>query len=70
MAYNNRQDNDVVEEGSTEHTAVAILEDNESTTEDEFATLIVSYENPVLADVDTNEEVDLAQFEQMETNAF
>ena len=50
MAYNNRQDNDVVEEGSTEHTAVAIPEDNESTTEDKFATLIVSYKDPVLAD--------------------
>ena len=70
MAYNNRQDDDVVEEGSMEHTAVAIPEDNESTTEDKFAILIVSYEDPVLADLDTNEEVDLAQFEQMETNAF
>ena len=38
--------------------------------EDEFATPIVSYEDPVLADLDTNDEVDLAQFEQMETNAF
>ena len=70
MVYNNRQDNDVVDDGSMEHTAVAIPEVNESTMEDEFATLIVSYEDPVLADLDTNEEVDLAQFEQMETNAF
>ena len=53
-----------------EHTVVAIPEDNKSTMEDEFATLIVSYKDPVLADLDTNEEVDLAQFEQMETNAF
>ena len=59
MAYNNRQDDDVVDEGSTEHTAVAIPEDNKSTMEDEFATLIVSYEDPVLADLETNEEVDL-----------
>ena len=70
MAYNNRQDDDVVEEGPTEPTAVAIPEENESTTEDEFTTLIVSYDDPVLADLDVNEEVDLAQFEQMETNAF
>ena len=49
MAYNNRQDDDVVEEGSTKHTAVVIPEDNESTMEDEFTTLIVSYEDPVLA---------------------
>ena len=70
MAYNNRQDNDVVEERSTEPTAVAIPEENESTMEDEFTTLIVSFEDPVLADLDANEEVDLAQFEQMETNAF
>ena len=64
MAYNNRQDDDVLDNGSTEHTAVAIPKDNESTTEDEFATLIVTYEDPVLADLDTNEEVDLAQFER------
>ena len=70
MAYNNRQDDNVVEEGSMEPTAVAIPEENESTTEDEFTALIVSYEDPVLADLDTNEEVDLAQFEQMETNEF
>ena len=70
MAYNNRQDANVVEEGSTDPTAVAIPEENESTMEDKFATLIVSYEDPVLADLDVNEEVDLAQFEQMETNAF
>ena len=70
MAYNNRQDDDVVDDRSMEHTAVAIPEDNESTMEDEFATLIVSYKDPVLAHLDTNEEVDLAQFEQMETNAF
>ena len=70
MAYNNRQYDDVVDDRSTEHTAVVIPEDSESTTEDEFATLIVSYKDPVLADLDTNEEVNLAQFEQMETNAF
>ena len=70
MAYSNRQDDDVVEEGLTEPTAVAIPEENESTMEDEFTTLIVSYEDPVLADLDANEEVDPAQFEQMETNAF
>ena len=70
MAYSNRQDDNVVDNGSTEHTAVVIPEDNESTMEDKFATLIVSYEDPVLADLDTNEEIDLAQFEQMETNAF
>ena len=70
MAYNNRQNDDVVEEGSNDPTAVAILEENESTMEDEFSTLIVPYEDPVLANLDTNEEVDLEQFEQMETNAF
>ena len=70
IAYNNRQDDDAVGEGSNEPTAVAIPEENESTMEDEFSTLIVSYEDPVLADLDTNEEVDLEQFEQMETNAF
>ena len=70
MAYNNRQDNNVVEEGLTDPTAVVIPEENESTTEDEFSTLIVSYEDPVLADLDVNEEVDLEQFEQMETNTF
>ena len=70
MVYNNRQDDDVVDNRSTEHTAVVIPEDNKSTMEDEFATLTISYEDPVLADLDTNEEVDLAQFEQMETNAF
>ena len=70
MAYNSRQDNDVVDDRSMEHTAVAIPEDSESTMDDKFATLIVSYEDPVLADLDMNEEVDLAQFEQMETNAF
>ena len=59
-----------MEEGLTEPTSLVIPEENESTTEDEFTTLIVSYEDPVLADLDTNEEVDLAQFEQMETNAF
>ena len=70
MAYNNRQDDDVVEEGSNDPSAVAIPEENESTMEDEFSTLIVPYEDPVLADLDANEEVDLEQFEQMETNAF
>ena len=35
MAYNNRQGDDVVDDRSTEHTAVAIPEDNESTMEDE-----------------------------------
>ena len=49
---------------------MAIPEENKSTTEDEFSTLIVSYEDPVLADLDMNEEVDQEQFEQMETNAF
>ena len=38
--------------------------------DDDFATLIVSYDNPILAELETNEEVDLAQFEQMEMNAF
>ena len=70
MAYNNRLDDDVMDDGSMEHTAVTIPEDNESTTENEFATLIVSYNDPVLANLDTNEEVDLAQFDQMEMNAF
>ena len=70
MAYNNRLDDDVMDDGSMDHAAVAIPKDKESTMEDEFATLIVSYQYPVLADLDTNEEVDLAQFEQMETNAF
>ena len=70
MAYNNRLDDDVVEDQSTEHTAVAFPEDIESTTDDDFATLIVLYDNPVLAELETNEEIDLAQFEQMETNAF
>ena len=36
----------------------------------DFATHIVSYNDPILAELDTNEEVDLAQFEQMEMNAF
>ena len=70
MVYNNRLDDDVMDDRSTEHTAVAIPEDNESTTDYSFATLIVSYDDPVLANLDTNEEVDLAQFEQMEMNAF
>ena len=70
MAYNNRLDDDVMDDRSTEHTTVAIPEDNESTMDNDFATLIVSYDNPVLAELDTNEEVDLAQFEQMEMNAF
>ena len=70
MAYNNRLDDNVMDDGSTEHTAVAIPEDNKSTMDNDFATLIVSYDDPVLAELDTNEEVNLAQFEQMETNAF
>ena len=70
MAYNNRQDDNVMDVRSMEHTALAIPKDNESTMKDEFATQIVSYGDPVLANLDTNEEVDLAQFEQMETNAF
>ena len=70
MAYNNRLDDDVMDDGSTEHTAVAIPEDNKSTMDDDFATLIVSYNDPVLAGLDTHEEVNLAQFEQMEMNAF
>ena len=49
-----------------EHTAVAIPKDNESTMDDDFT----AYEDPVLADLDTNEEVNLAQFDQMEMNAF
>ena len=40
MAYNNRLDDDVMDDGSTEHTAVAIPEENESTMNDEFATLL------------------------------
>ena len=70
MAYNNRLDDDVVDDQSTEHTAVAFPEDIESTMDDDFATLIVLYDNPVLAELETNEEVNLAQFEQMEMNAF
>ena len=70
MAYSNRLDDDVMDDGSMKHTAIAIPKNNESTMDEEFATLIVSYDNPVFADLDTNEEVDLAQFEQMETNAF
>ena len=70
MAYNNRLDDDVVDDGSMEHIAVAIPKDNESTMDNDFATLTVSYNDPVLANLDTNEEVDLAQFEQMEMNAF
>ena len=70
MAYNNWQDDDVVEEGSNDPSAVAIPEENESTMEDEFSTRSVPYEDPVLADLDANEEVDLEQSEQMETNAF
>ena len=46
------------------------LKDNKSTMDNDFATLIVLYDNPVLAELETNEEVDLAQFEQMEMNAF
>ena len=70
MAYNNRLDDDVVDDQSTEHTAVAFPEDIESTTDDDFATLIVLYDNPILAELETNEEIHLAQFEQMEMNAF
>ena len=70
MAYNNRLDDDVMDDGSMEHTAIAIPKDNKSATDNEFATFIVSYDDPVLADFDTNEEVDLAKFEQMEMNAF
>ena len=70
MAYNNRLDDDVVDDGSMEHTAVAIPEDNKSTMDNDFATLIVSYNNPVLANLDTNKEVNQAQFEQMEMNTF
>ena len=50
MVYNNRLDDDVVDNRSTEHTAVAIPKDNKSTMDDKFASLIVSYDNPVLAD--------------------
>ena len=46
------------------------LKDNKSTMDNDFATLIVLYNNPVLAELETNGEVDLAQFEQMEMNAF
>ena len=70
MAYNNRLDDDVMNDQSTEHTAVAFPEDIESTMDNEFATLITSYDNPILEELETNEEIDLAQFEQMETNAF
>ena len=70
MAYMNRLDDDVVHDQSTEHTALVFPEDIESTTDDDFATLIVLYNNPVLTELETNEEIDLAQFEQMETNAF
>ena len=70
MAYNNRLDDDVMDDQSTEHTAVAFPEDIKSTMDDDFATLIVSYGNPILAELVTNEEVDLAQFEHMEMNAF
>ena len=38
--------------------------------DDDFTTLIVTYDDPVLAELETNEEVNLAQFEQMEMNAF
>ena len=70
MAYNNRLDDDVVDDQSTEHTAVAFPEDIKSTTDDDFATHIVSYDNPILAELETDEEVDLAQFELMEMNAY
>ena len=66
MAYNNRLDDDVMDNRSMEHTAVAIPKDNESTMDDDFT----AYEDPVLANLDTNEEVNLAQFDQMEMNAF
>ena len=70
MAYNNRLDDNVMDDQSTEHTAVAFPEDIKSTMDEDFATLIVSYDDPVLAELDTNEEVNLAQFDQMEMNAF
>ena len=70
MAYNNKLDDNVMDDQSTGHTAVAFPEDIKSTIDDAFATLIVSYDDPILAELDTNEEVDLAQFEQMEMNAF
>ena len=70
MAYNHRLDDNVMDDEYTEHTAVAFPEDNESTMDDDFATLIVSYHDPVLAELETNEEVNLAQFEQMEMNPF
>ena len=59
MADNNRLDDIVVDDQSTEHTAVAFPEDIGSTMDDDFATLIVSYNNPVLAELETNEEIDL-----------
>ena len=70
MAYNNRLDDDVMDDQSTEHTALAFPEDIKSAMDDDFATLIVLYDYPILAELETNEEVDLAQIEQMETNAF
>ena len=57
MAYNNRLHDNVMDDESTEHTAVAFPEDYNSTTDNDFATLIVSYDDPVLAELETNEEV-------------
>ena len=70
MAYNSRLDDDVKDDQSTEHTAVAFPEDIESTMDNDFATLIVSYDNLILTELDTYEEVNLVQFELMEMNAF
>ena len=59
-----------MDDQSTEHTAVAFPEGIKSTADNDLATLIVSYNNPVLAELETNKEIVLAQFEQMEMNAF
>ena len=41
MAYNNRLDDDVMDDKSTEHTAVAFPEDNKSTTDDDLQPLLL-----------------------------
>ena len=48
MAYNNRLDDNVVDDQSTEHTAVAFPEDNKSTTDDDFAPLLFHMTIPYL----------------------
>ena len=99
LAYNNRQDDDVVckvnevihdtfdtaaavatefdpEETDDEsaNVDVALGVTKHSTTDgivlDEFSLIVVPTNDPYLADIEDNEEIDLEKFEMMETSAF